>query len=725
MELIDFLDLYSKNFDNAIKSDIKASISSAFQECLKMQIIHNYDTILKDENIGSEIKNILINLCEFREIQQQEISKDTYILDKIQTINKEQSPQMVCSASTNNQNNSTNNSINIPKNYNANNGYESDDSENELKITDSKCIVPELNNLDNEVVEHSEVKKKLNAEIEFYVNQNLCDLIDIITLNNFINFRSKKTFVSLFENFMEKFLQKLKAKNLLDSKLALIDQEVTDVYLYFAVLYVKIFKDELELGSVDKIFNVAELSFNPVEDLNSSEDWKNLETSASQNNKLKKKKTLSICYVILELYFLKIKNKNEKEISILAEIINKIIDLYPQYIINTFGFLIKRFHELKINRANEFKLSNFQVLINKKSNFDKIYIDVVERLFKQNKEFIKSRLRLLFDICVKQMKLEFLNNFIQKGLIYFTHIIENDQEFILKIINYSTFETINHLSLYMKSNYLILDSNNPSTTSPNNKFSGISLLSDKERMSKLIEFSVDLTIFEQEKLWILINSIKNLRNILPLKDITMSLVQYLRYLKSKQNNDANSLNFYSCRNLIFKNFLMTVRMHYITDILIYNESSKEKNFSNFVILFEIPSCFSGEIYEMFKNLSSFIQNFPEYFSLLVSEFLKGYEEENKSIFYENFLIMVKDFIFYEKYNLFSILFDTKDFTIKHLIEKLDHICKVIILYILLILLFIMIIGILNLFRDFILSSKNWKRIKIQKYDINLIQVNPI
>lgn len=637
MELIDFLDAYSKNFDNYLKNDIKNNIVSAFKECEKQQIIQNLEYILREEKIDKQIKQIFSKLVDYKDNSQQfqqQLQKENF--DKIPNVSTNQINQ-------NNFSNAINQDSKVIE--------ESEFSDDEVKMVDNNI------NSQNQINENKTLSKKLIIELEFYIHQNLSDLIQNTILNNFINYRSKKTFQELLDNFINNFLQKLKSKNLLESKLALIDQEVTDIYYHFASFFIKIFKDELELDSVNKFFNLSELNVNANNDYIKSQN-------DNPNKISKKKEPKEICNYIIDYFIIKFKNKNEKEISMLAEIINKIIEIYPKFIIRMIGFLIRRFNILKIKRANDLKIINFNSIINNNLSPDRAYIDIINKLFKENNDFLKIRLKLLIDLCVQEGELEFLNIFFQKGLHFFTAIIENDQEIIAKIINYSSLETINKLSLNIHSN-------------PNSlNYPAFNLLTNSDKICKLIEISVDMTLFEQEKLWIIVTSIKNLNKIVSLKDLILSILNYMKYLYSKQNSELEIFNFESAKNLITKQLLTAIRLFYISEILLLNEDPLIR-ISDYLSIFEIPYFFSKEIYEIFKVLSVYVNKFPEIFNLFIQEFIKKFENDiNKNYYIENFIKIIQELIFIEKFNLFSILFDSNNYTIKDTLNKIESYSKV-------------------------------------------------
>ena len=104
----------------------------------------------------------------------------------------------------------------------------------------------------------------------------------------------------------------------------------------------------------------------------------------------------------------------------------------------------------------------------------------------------------------------------------------------------------------------------------------------------------------------------------------------------------------------------------------------QSDINDFILLLEIPYCFSEELYDVFRLFSSYITKLPEYFYFLIEEFIKKYDLEiNRNFYLDNLLRLIKDFIFYEKYNLNPILFDQNNYTVKFLINKIDSLAKVI------------------------------------------------
>jgi hypothetical protein len=681
MELIEFLDYYAKSFEDFLRKDIINSISSAFRECEKRQIIASLDYVLKEEKISSDIKFIFKNLIDTKENKS----------EKNSTLNLNVNVNLPLSSSAlninksgkfpnqQNLNQSLNQNLNLVNFIDLDNDDDLDEEEdlnielkskensnlnlNDEKKSNNKISLysnPKNNNINlNTNINANQISEKKILEIEFFIHPKLSDLIDITVLNNFINYKSKKTFMSLIDNFLLNFLQKLKSKNLLESKLIMIDNEVTDIYLFFASFYLRTFKDELQLEDVNNFFNNKKISFDIL-----------IENNNNININNPQKEYSAVCNSLIDNFLIKYKNKNEKELYILIEIINKIVDLYPKFILRLFAFMIKRLYSMKIKRLQDFKLQNFNTIfsINSNINPNKIYSEIINKLFKDNIEYLKSRIRLVFDICINELNFEFLNCFISKGLIFLGNFIENDNEFISKILTYSSTETINGISNLLNG------------ISFNENFNAFSFFTNAENLIKMIDISIDLTLYEQEKLWILINSTKNLNKILPFKDFISTFVKYLKNLNFKNeeidNKSLSFSNFFNFRNMIFKNFSYALRFFYLKDIENLNDNP-EKYVNDLVILFEIPQIFSENIYNFLKSFSIYMKKLPEIFSFLIEEFIKKYDNDrNKNFYFVNFLSLIKNFILFEKWYMFSILFDQNNYPLKHTLMRLNTISKV-------------------------------------------------
>ncbi len=675
MELIEFLDYYAKSFQEFLKKDIINSISMAFRECEKRQIISSLENVLKEEKISSDIKHIFKNLIDTKENQSEKNYSDLNINNNLNlplsSLSSSASSALNTSVNFLNQNqNLISSNLNSYSNFLFldNDSEEEEDLNIKLKLNENSNFndIKKSNNNNNNKISlnlnsnSNQISDKKILEIEFFIHPKLSDLIDLTVLNNFINYKSKKTFMTLIDNFLLNFLQKLKSKNLLESKLIMIDNEVSEIYLFFASFFLRTFKDELQLEDVNNFFNNNKISY---------------EIFIENNNNNTPKEYSAVCNSLIDNFLIKFKNKNEKEINILIEIINKIVDLFPKFIIRLFGFLIKRLYSMKIKRIQDFKLQNFNTIFSTNINPFRIYTEIINKLFKDNIEYLKNRIRLLFDICINELNFEFLNCFILKGLIFIPNVIENDNEFISKILTYSSTETINGVSNLLNG------------ISSNENFHVISLFNNSENLIKMIDISIDLTLFEQEKLWILINSTKNLNKIISLKDFVSTFVKYLKNLNLKnpynQNNNEKInnkflvySNFLDFRNMIFKNFSYSLRFFYLKEIENLNENP-EKYVNDFVILFEIPQIFSENFYNFLKSFSFFMKKLPEIFSFLIEEFIKKYDNDpNKNFYFVNFLCLIKNFILFEKLYMFPILFDQNNYPLKHTLMRLNTLSKV-------------------------------------------------
>lgn len=76
-------------------------------------------------------------------------------------------------------------------------------------------------------------------------------------------------------------------------------------------------------------------------------------------------------------------------------------------------------------------------------------------------------------------------------------------------------------------------------------------------------------------------------------------------------------------------------------------------------------------------MASYIKNFPHFFSLLFEDFLIKIENDLNKDYHEiNLMKTLVEFIFIEKFNLFSTLFDNNDYSLRNLLNKVEHLKKV-------------------------------------------------
>jgi hypothetical protein len=177
MELVEFLDIYSENFSPGLKTKIRENIGEAFRHSEIVQMIPSLRILLKEEKITKEIKNTFEQLIKSKE--------------------------------------------------------DSNDKTNELKF---EKIDISISNLPEKSQEYDINKPKILTN-EFFMDNSIQDLINPITLKNFVTFRSINTFRLLLEDFCKEYVNKSKSSNKLSAP--------NDIPLHFAHFYLNSFKDEL------------------------------------------------------------------------------------------------------------------------------------------------------------------------------------------------------------------------------------------------------------------------------------------------------------------------------------------------------------------------------------------------------------------------------------------------------------------------------------------------
>ena len=201
MELIEFLDLYSENFDLNRKTEIRSSVKNAFIVSESLQIIGSLKTVLLDDKISNEIKKIYEELTQTHNVPQ--------------TIQSDFSKQS-------NQKESEN------KTYfamNVEDPFENESSNSSLKKEEK--VTKELN------------MKKIENDI--FINPDLQKMITDSTINNLINFRTKAHFLKFLKDFIAKTMIMYSQNNVIESKL----MNFVEIYSHFANFYLTFFKDEI------------------------------------------------------------------------------------------------------------------------------------------------------------------------------------------------------------------------------------------------------------------------------------------------------------------------------------------------------------------------------------------------------------------------------------------------------------------------------------------------
>ena len=203
MELIEFLDLYSENFDLNRKFDIRNCVKNAFNSSENTQIIGSLNTVLLDDKISNDIKKIYEELIQIQGIN---LNKN----NNLHTFNENSIIK-----------------ISLQKDLEINSFKE--------ETFDENTIVKKDNKVNKEVT----IKK---LENEVYIHSDLQKMICEATINNLFNYRTKQHFSKFLKEFISKAIINLNQYNMHDSKL--INLQI-DIFNHFANFFLTFFKDEL------------------------------------------------------------------------------------------------------------------------------------------------------------------------------------------------------------------------------------------------------------------------------------------------------------------------------------------------------------------------------------------------------------------------------------------------------------------------------------------------
>jgi hypothetical protein len=216
MELIEFLDLYSENFDLNRKIEIRNCVKNAFFVSENLQIIGNLKTILLDDKISNDIKKVYEELTQTHNLPQ--------------TAQSELVKQ------------------GVQKDMENTNYMSNDDSfENE--------------NLTQPVKKEDKVNKEINIkkiENDIFIHPDLQKMIPEATINNLINFRTKAHFLKFLKEFIAKTISTYSQNNVIDSKL----MNFVEIYSHFANFFLTFFKDEIicAIEMDDENFTIKQVS---------------------------------------------------------------------------------------------------------------------------------------------------------------------------------------------------------------------------------------------------------------------------------------------------------------------------------------------------------------------------------------------------------------------------------------------------------------------------------
>lgn len=426
------------------------------------------------------------------------------------------------------------------------------------------------------------------VEKEFFISQNFSSLISPTVMKNFINFKSVKTFNFILDDICKSHLNKTKSKNSLESKLNSIDPSYIELLKQFANFYFNAFKDEILLDFPNNISSPTNVS--------------------------------------MYLYEYMFNKMSSNEFSFLADIVNKLIEIYPITLINLMLYITN-----KNNRKN--------------STISKICFNFISKVFDYNQKVLKDKMHLFINLCVDNFYLELLNYFFVNGFTIFHFLFIDDEQLIFDIVIYSNIQSINSISInLLYGNFILFDKN----------------------FYKIIQYSFDLNSSEQNKLWMLIISQGKIPSS-SYSEYIINFVEFSKIIAAKPKGVQDE--FFNH----FSNGLLNLFKGDLFDI-----SNNKNCFIELWTLFEFNCIYSEYLYGIISMiLERFNKSSAEVFYKIIEEYGKRNIENVEKI--KNFLNIVNFICFTEKEkishnkNIMLVLFDNGSFSMKKMNAKIEEI----------------------------------------------------
>ena len=393
---------------------------------------------------------------------------------------------------------------------------------------------------------------KNNKNVEKDISQNILipkelyvALSDII-LNTFISNRNEKNFKNLL-------IELCKLINW-DSNLKKLNED-------FAYYFIDIFKDELEFQN-----------FNNFDEKNNTK------------------------YIYIYLFDFTFENQNNTKIFyFMSLLINKIIEIYPKFILHLIYYIID----------NSIKQKN--------------YIDFFYKLNGSKPQVIKEKLKLFFEECDENFLLNFLKYFFSNdGVALFNQIFYDDTTLIYKIIMYCDICSINVINMsLMTDSYIIID----------------------KTFSDLFRYSINFSFKEKNIFWSIVFAQKSIPS-LKINDFLSLSIELSNELISKYNkNELNSKEF----DEFFLRIINSINYLFVKEIKeeIQKNGTTSENMINIILqIFNFDFSFKKYIYKViicfFKKYYNDIKSRSEIFSLSVAKFINLYNNDKEKMgkFYE-------------------------------------------------------------------------------------------
>ena len=261
-----------------------------------------------------------------------------------------------------------------------------------------------------------------------------------------------------------------------------------------------------------------------------------------------------------------------------------------------------------------------------------------------NHDISKDKFLIFFNICVKNFNLELINFFIEKnGMRIFNLLFKDEPEFIINIVSYASFQSINIINLdLIYDRYILFDTN----------------------IYNIIKFSLELSQAEQNKLWSMILSQRKIPSA-NLKDYIEQFIQFSIELSNKQDPKIVYDSF-------FNHFSISLRILF-SQYISMNKSIKG---NLLYCLFNFNSKFKDYIFHIFVLIFTDFPNYKsESFNLIIHDYIEIYRNEpNQMSNFKEILLYImnmESFLYLNK----KIEYHFFDLTGKNSIEEINNILR--------------------------------------------------
>ena len=406
-ELIEFLESYSKHFDNNNSQKRINSVIEGFKILEEKGYIINSEKTINESKMEKKYKTILYNYLRSPlsiNSNTNTIINESNTLIKVQNYNYNQSNINDIKDKSSNpyENKGNNNNIaqhffNNSDNYNISNTSNfSLNQQNDNKIKSSNKIVQQIPN------ENKEIHMEISISNVYVQN---------IILQKFLSEKTKKNFKEVLNdicNYNNKTYSKL------DKGSKMLDSSYKSLCNNFSDFYIKIFKNESEFI-----------------------DFENLNISSNKSDKIRQ----SIYSYIFDYAY-----ENKEDIikfSFISDLINKIIEQYQPFILHLMEYVLY----YTVNK------------VKKKAKEDYNGINFFNQLNNNDISLMKKKIKLFFIQCEDHFLINSMRDFFKCGGVkHFKELFFDDEQMIYKIIKNCDLNCINTINMsLMNSKFVIID----------------------------------------------------------------------------------------------------------------------------------------------------------------------------------------------------------------------------------------------------------------------------